>query len=167
MPKLFPPSLLERPEARTFCLQKQITDISSLRHHLRESVCLGIDVEGCEGIREGITSIGLAILPPTDFQSTAFPSLPFETQEFVDRYKIESYCFYIEGRSRQKPYPPFPFGFIVKTANAGKETKAIVDGIKERYAGKTSYSSAGIPIPESCRPFKRSSQACSGRWLDG
>lgn len=136
MPKLFTPSLLESPETRIFCLQKQITDTGSLRHHLRESVCLGIDVEGCEGIGEGVTSIGLAILPPTDFRSRAFPSPPFETQEFVERYQIESHYFYIGGRSRRKPHPPFPFGFIIKTADPGRETKAIVDGIKQRYTGK-------------------------------
>jgi hypothetical protein len=147
MPKLFPPSLLESPEARAFCLQKQITDTDSLRYHLRESVCLGIDVEGCEGIGEGITSIGLAILPPTDFQSRVFPSLPFETQEFVERYQIESYCFYVEGRSRRKPYPPFPFGFTVKTADPGSETKAIIDSIKQRYAGKDIVLISWHPYP--------------------
>ena len=120
MPKRFPPSLLESLEARTFCLQKEITDTDSLRHHLRESVCLGIDVEGCEGIGEGITSIGLAILPPTDFLFKSFPSLPFETQEFVEQYQIESYCFYVEGRSRRKPYPPFPFGSTVTTVDPGR-----------------------------------------------
>ncbi|KAL6787185.1 hypothetical protein J3E68DRAFT_432204 [Trichoderma sp. SZMC 28012] len=136
MPKRFPPTLLESPEAGLFCLQKQITDLSSLRHQLKDSVFLGIDVEGCEGIGEGITSIGLAILPPTSLQSTEFPSLPFETQEFVDRYKIESYCLYLEGRSRRRPFPPFPSGCTIKTADAGKEIRTIVDSIKQRYIGK-------------------------------
>ena len=136
MPKLFPPSLLESPETRTFCPEKQITDIDFLRHHLRESVCLGIDVEGCEGIGECITSIGLAILPTTDFQATAFPSLRFETQDFVDRYRVESHYIYIDGRSRHKPHPPFPFGSTVNTADAGKETTAMVKNTEQRYPGK-------------------------------
>ena len=132
----FPPSLLASPEAQKFCLQKQITDIGFLRHHLQESVGLSIDVEGCEGIGEVITSICLAVLPSIDFLSRAFPSLPFETLEFVERYQIESYRFYVDGRSRRKPYPPFPFGFTVKTADSGREMEDIVDGIKQRYAGK-------------------------------
>ena len=136
MPKLFPPSLLENPETQAFCLQRQITDTGSLRHHLRESICLGIDMEGCEGIGEGITSIGLALLPPTDFLARTFPSLPFSTQELVERYRIESYCLYVEGRSRRKPHPSFPFGSSTKTSDPGGEIKAIVDGIKQRYAGK-------------------------------
>jgi hypothetical protein len=136
MPRLFPPSLLENPKARSFCLQKQITDIHSLRRHLRGSVCLAIDVEGCEGIGEGITSIGLAVLPPTDFLSTSFPSAPFETRELVRRYQIESYCLYTKGRSRQKPQPPFPFGITIRTTDPGGETKVIVDGIRQRHAGK-------------------------------
>ncbi|KAK2780629.1 hypothetical protein FQN53_001104 [Emmonsiellopsis sp. PD_33] len=136
MPKFFPPSLLESPEARTFCLQKQITDTDCLRHHLQESVCLSIDVEGCEGIGEGITSIGLAVLPSIDIRLSAFSPLPFETQEIVRRYQIESYCFYIDGRSRRKPHPPFPFGSTLKTANPGEEMKDIIDTIKQRHAGK-------------------------------
>lgn len=136
MPKRFPPTLLESPEAGTLCLQKQITDLSSLRRQLQDSVFLSIDVEGCEGIGEGITSIGLAILPPASLQSTEFPSLPFETQEFVDRYKIESYCFYLEGRSRRRPFPPFPFGCTITTADVGKEIKILVDSIEQRYIGK-------------------------------
>ena len=132
----FPPSLLEDPEAGPFCSRRQITDIGSLRHHLRASVCLGFDVEGCEGIGGGVTSIGLAVLPPTDFVSRAFPSLPFETQELTERYQIESYCFYIKGRSRRKSHPPFPFGLSAKTADPGGEMKAIVDSIKQRYIDK-------------------------------
>lgn len=93
-------------------------------------------MEGCEGIGEGITSIGLAILPSIDLLSRAFPSLPFETQVFVNRYRIESHCVYVDGRSRRKPYPSFPFGFTVKTADPGREMKDIIDGIKQRYAGK-------------------------------
>ena len=108
MPRLFPPSLLENPEAQAFCLQKQITDVDSLRHHLRESICLGTDTEGCEGIKEGITSVGVAILPSIDCTRT-FRHLPFETQELVDRCGIVSYCFYVEGRNRRKPHASFPF----------------------------------------------------------
>ena len=136
MPKLFPPSLLECPETRTFCLQKQITDTDSLRHHLQESVCLAVDVEGCEGIGGGITSIGIAILRPTDFLSRAFPSPPFDTQDFVERYQVESHCFHLEGRTRKKPHPPFPFGCTVKTVDPGREIKSVVDGIKQRHAEK-------------------------------
>ena len=99
-------------------------------------MCLGIDLEGCEGIREGVTSIGLAILPPTDFLAKTFPSLPFSTQELVEQYRIDSYCFYVEGRSRRKPHPSFPFGSSKKTSDPGAEIKAIVDGIKQRYTGK-------------------------------
>ena len=107
MPKLFPPSLLENPEAQAFCLQKQITDLDSLRYHLRESVCLAIDTEGCEGIREGITSVGIAILPPMDCSTWTFNHLSFKTQEFVNHYGIESYCFYVEGRSFVPVWPQF------------------------------------------------------------
>lgn len=121
MPKLFPPALLlQHSNIRDFCLQAQITDIETLKHHLQHSVCLGIDMEGCEGIREGITSLGLAVLPPTklsDLQSTAlFPSLPFRTQDLVDRCKIESYFIYIQYRSRKKSYASFPYGHVIKTA---------------------------------------------------
>ena len=140
MPKLFPPSLLKNPEAQAFCLQKQITDIDSLKHHLRESVCLCIDTEGCEGVREGITSIGIAILPPIDstIQIEQFWKschLPFKTQELVNSFGIESYCFYIEGRNRRKPHPSFPFGFSSTTPRLeiGNEIKAIIDKIKQRY----------------------------------
>ncbi len=136
MPKLFPPDLLKNPETQAFCLQRQITDIRYLRHHLQESVCLSIDTEGCEGIREGITSLGLAILPPTDFLAIRFPSLPFETQELVEQYRIESYCFYIEGRSRRKPFPSFPFGVNAKTSDPGGAIRPVVHRIKECSAGK-------------------------------
>ena len=136
MPKLFPPDLLKNPETQAFCLQRQITDNGSLKHHLQESVCLYIDTEGCKGIRGSITSIGFAFLPPTDFLAVRFPSLPFETQELVEQYRIESYCFYIEGRSRRKPNPSFPFGASVKTSDTGGEIKAIFHRIKERYIGK-------------------------------
>ena len=136
MPKLFPPSLLENPEAQAFCLQKQITDIDSLRHHLRESVCLGIDTEGCEGIKEGITSMGVAILPPMDCTARTFRHLPFETQELVDHFGIESYCFYVEGRNRRKPHPLFRFGLSSTTPRLGEEITAIVDKIKRHYTGK-------------------------------
>ena len=44
--------------------------------------------------------------------------------------------FYIEGRSRRKPYPSFPFGVSAKTLDPGGEIKAIVRRIKERYIGK-------------------------------
>jgi hypothetical protein len=136
MPKLFPPSLLENPGARIFCLEKQITDPTALRHHLEESVCLAIDVEGCEGIGEGITSIGLAVLPPTDFLSRPFPPVPFDTQDFVDRYQIESHCFHVEGRTRRKPHPPFPFGANTQTTDPGRAITDIVDAIKQRYVDK-------------------------------
>ena len=114
MPKRFPPSLLESLEARTFCLQKEIADTDSLRYHLRESVCLGIDVEGCRGIGEGITSIGLAILPPTDFLFKSFPSLPFSTQDFVEQYQIESYCFYVEVEVDENHILHFPLDPLLK-----------------------------------------------------
>lgn len=136
MPKLFPPSILEDTKTQAFCLQKQITDTGSLRHHLQKSVCLGIDMEGCERIGEGITSTGLAVLPPTDFLAKTFPSLLFETQELVERYRIDSNCVYVEGPSRRKPHPSFPFGLSTKTSDPGAEIKAIVDRIKLRYAGK-------------------------------
>lgn len=136
MPKLFPPSLLQDPEAQAFCLQKQLTNIDSLRHHLRESVCLGIDTEGCEGINEGITSMGVAILPPMDCTAQTFRHFPLETQELVDHCGIESYCFYVEGRNRRKPHPLFPFGFSSTTPYPGEEIKAIVDKVKKHYTGK-------------------------------
>ena len=136
MPRLFPPSLLENPEAQAFCLQKQITDLNSLRHHLRESICLGIDTEGCEGIKEGITSVGVAILPPMDCSARTFRHFPFETQELVDRCGIESYCCYVEGRNRRKPHPSFPFGFSSTTPRPGEEIRAIVNKVTQHYAGK-------------------------------
>jgi len=136
MPKRFPPGILESPEARAFCLQKQITDLHSLKRHLRESVCLSIDVEGCEGIGQGITSIGLATLPPTDLLSKAFPSIPFKTQEAIQQYHIVSYCLHVEGRSRRKPHPPFPFGSSITTADPGGEINAIIDHITQHYPSK-------------------------------
>lgn len=42
---------------------------------------------------------------------------------------------HIEGRSRRKPYPSFPFGVSAKTSDPGGEIKAIVHRIKERYIG--------------------------------
>ena len=87
MPKLFPPILPSKANH----------GYRFLRHHLRESICLGIDTEGCKGIKEGMTSIGVAILPPIDCTARTFRHLPFETQELVDHCGIESYCFYVEG----------------------------------------------------------------------
>ena len=144
MPKLFPPSLLENPEAQAFCLQKHITVIDSLRHHLRESVYFAIDTEGCEGIKEGITSVGIAILPPMDCTTRTFrhlpfgiqEHLPFETQELVGCCGIESYCLYVEGRNRRKPHPLFPFGPSLTTSRPGEEIKAIVDKVKQHYCGR-------------------------------
>ena len=136
MPKLFPPSLLENSEAQAFCLQKQITDINSLRHHLRESVCLDIDTEDCEEIKEETTSIGVAILPPMHCTAQTFRHLPFETQEFVNHCGIESYCFYVEGRNRRKPHPLFRFDLSSTTPRSGEEIKAIVDKIKQHYTEK-------------------------------
>lgn len=117
-------------------MQKQITDIDLLRHHLRESVCLCIDTGGCEGIREGITSIGLAMLPPTDFSANRFPTPPFSTEQLVEQYRIESYCLYIEERSRKKPHPPFPFGVSIHTSDPAGEITSIVQKIKQRYPGR-------------------------------
>ena len=139
MPKSFPPSLLSNPEGQEFCSQKQITDINSLKHHLQESLYLGIDTEGCEGIRGGITSIGVAILPPMDhctIQKTLFRHRPFETGELVESCGIESYCFYIEGRTRRKLHPSFPFGVSSTIRSPGDEIKAIVNKVKQHDSGR-------------------------------
>jgi hypothetical protein len=110
-------------------------------------VCLGIDVEGCEGIGEGITSIGIALLPPTELLSRTFPSLPFQTEKFVEWYQVECRCFYIEGRSRRKPHPPFPFGSIVKTVELDGEMKVIINDIKKRYASNNTVLIGWYPHP--------------------
>lgn len=133
MPKLFPPSLLESQDARSFCLQKQIRNVEALKSHLRDSVLFSIDVEGSEGIGEGITSIGVASLPPTDSITRDPPLLPFDTQKFMESSQVEAHCLYLEGRTRRKPHPEFPFGVNGKTTDPGGELKAIVSSIKERY----------------------------------
>ena len=137
MSKLFPPTLLATCDeiTREFYLQRQISDISSLKYHLQNSVCLAVDLEGCEAVGKGISSIGLAILPPNSSanQSKAFQSLPFETHEIVSDYKIEASCIYLEDRRRNRPYPTFLHGNIIKTTRegAGQEIQAIIERTKQ------------------------------------
>ena len=136
MPKVFPLSLLENPLAHEFYLQKQITDVDCVRYHLRDSICLGIDTEGREGIREGITSVGIAVLPPMDCVARTFHDASFDIQKLVDHYGIESSCLYVEGRKRRKPHPSFSFGLSCTTTRPGEEIRAIVDKVKQHYPGR-------------------------------
>jgi hypothetical protein len=138
--KLFPPTLLATPEVRDFCLHKQIMDINFLRYQLRESLLLSIDVEGQERFSAGITSIGLAILPPhaQDVLAAASQALkpPFWTREVVHHFNVESSCIKIEGRSRNRPSPRFSLGKSITTADAGRQIRDIVAGDKQRHACK-------------------------------
>lgn len=71
-----------------------------------------------------------------DCTARTFRHLPFEIQELVDHCRIESYCFYVEGRNRREPHPSFPFGFSSTTLRPGEKIKAIVDKVKQHYPGK-------------------------------
>ncbi|KAK1774265.1 hypothetical protein QBC45DRAFT_425532 [Copromyces sp. CBS 386.78] len=118
-----------RAPSSTACLglssTKKITTIHHLRSLVPHSYCVGIDVEGIEGIAQGVTSVGLSVLPPVfssslseDDGSWPWP-FPDHHQGQIDldtmasHYRLQSYCFAILGRERARSYEHFHYGEVV------------------------------------------------------
>ncbi|KAK3948710.1 hypothetical protein QBC32DRAFT_350911 [Pseudoneurospora amorphoporcata] len=108
---------------------KKITTINHLRSLVPHSYCVGIDVEGIEGIAQGVTSVGISVLPPVFSSLSTAPEsdddgswpwpFPDHHQGQIDldtmasHYRLQSYCFAILGRERARSYEHFHYGEVV------------------------------------------------------
>ncbi|ESA42088.1 hypothetical protein NCU17057 [Neurospora crassa OR74A] len=103
----------------------KITTLNHLRSLVPHSYCIGIDVEGIEGIAQGITSVGISILPPVFSLSPAsadgswpwpFPDHhqgQIDLDTIASHYRLQSYCFAVLGRERARSYEHFHYGEVV------------------------------------------------------
>ncbi|KAK3342230.1 hypothetical protein B0H65DRAFT_589337 [Neurospora tetraspora] len=104
---------------------EKITSLDHLRSLVPHSYCIGIDVEGIEGIAQGVTSVGISVLPPVFSLSTAskdgswpWPFLDYhqgqiDLDTIASHYRLQSHCFAILGRERARSYEHFHYGEVV------------------------------------------------------
>ncbi|KAK3402408.1 hypothetical protein B0T20DRAFT_404264 [Sordaria brevicollis] len=126
-PKESPRLLSPQPQASEglSSTTEKITTLHHLRSLVPHSYCIGIDVEGIEGIAQGITSVGISVLPPfipPSHSSLDNKSWPWPFPDLHDghldldtlssHFHFSSHCFAILGRERARSYEHFHYGTV-------------------------------------------------------
>jgi hypothetical protein len=108
------PSFIKTDEAREFWKDKRIKDIDTIRVQPSTFTYVALDCEGQEGYGDGVTSIGLALLPSTHppeiFQ--AWPWRDVNLDNIVLSYNIRSLSLRIPERHRGRVPEPFRYGDV-------------------------------------------------------
>jgi len=112
--------------------------------------CIGLDVEGVEGIAAGVTSIGLAILPPLPALFAQEPDAVYrqyhdnarrqiDLDEIVAQHGISAHCFALQGRIRARSYEKFHYGSVthIHVSEIEPTVIAVVESIRVRDPDST------------------------------
>ncbi|KAK3332961.1 hypothetical protein B0T19DRAFT_398681 [Cercophora scortea] len=126
-------------------LGTRLNNLEQLRTVVEESYCIGLDVEGVEGIAAGVTSVGLAILPPTPTAHFGIDQACHDAQgtrdldRIVARYRIEAHCFAVDGRERSRSYEKFHYGSVifVQASQIEETVVAVLESIQSRDPAAT------------------------------
>lgn len=127
--------ILDTPAHRSMWYDSALQDLKRLRELMHASYCVSIDVEGQEDSSSGITSVGIAILPPTSVTgSDSFcrrQDGDINLDDLVLQHRIGSHCFAIQGRSRSVGYEKFHYGPVTTVDDSETEGKitAILDAV--------------------------------------